>query len=135
MSNADLTLQIPDPLYQRLVTTAQAMGRSLEEIIIHALTVGSPPDWTDVPEEFQAELARLDRLDNDTLWQMAKSHQLRANMERYNQLLEKNQEEQLTPEEYLELKNFRYEADLFMLKKAQAAVLLRWRGERFSLNF
>ncbi|MGB5768859.1 MAG: hypothetical protein WBM32_03165, partial [Crocosphaera sp.] len=124
MSNADLTLQIPDPLYQRLVTTAQAMGRSLEEIIIHALTVGSPPDWTDVPEEFQAELARLDRLDNDTLWQMAKSHQLRANMERYHQLLEKNQEEELTPDEYLELENFRYEADLFMLKKAQAAVLL-----------
>ncbi len=135
MSNADLTLQIPDPLYQRLVTTAQAMGRSLEEIIIHALTVGSPPDWTDVPEEFQAELARLDPLDNDTLWQMAKSHQSLANMERYYQLLKKNQEEELTSDEYLELENFRYEADLFMLKKAQAAVLLRWRGERFSLNF
>ncbi len=134
MSNASVTLQIPDPLYQRLVNTAQAMGRSLEEIIIHALTVGSPPDWTDVPEEFQAELARLDRLDNDPLWQMAKSHQSLVNMERYNQLLEKNQQEELTPDEYLELEKLRYEADLFMLKKAQAAVLLRWRGERFSLN-
>lgn len=67
MKDASVTLQIPDPLYQRLVNTAQAVGRSLEEIMVHSLNVGSPSDWTDVPEEFQTELARLDRLDNDTL--------------------------------------------------------------------
>ncbi|MEA5511952.1 hypothetical protein VB715_19450 [Crocosphaera sp. UHCC 0190] len=134
MKDASVTLQIPDPLYQRLVNTAQAVGRSLEDIMVHALTVGSPPDWTDAPEEFQTDLARLDRLDNDTLWQIAQSHQSSANMERYNQLLEKNQEEELTQNEYFELEKLRYEADLFMLKKAQATVLLRWRGERFSIN-
>jgi hypothetical protein len=134
MSSASVTLEIPDLLYHHLVNTAQAVGRSLEEIILHALTVGSSPDWTDVPEEFQTELARLDRLDNDTLWQIAQSHQYKAEMEHYSQLLEKNQEEELTPAEHLELEKLRYAADLFMLKKAQAAVLLRWRGERFPIN-
>jgi hypothetical protein len=134
MSNASVTLQIPDTLYHRLVNTAHAVGRSLEDIMLHALTIGSPPDWTDVPEEFQAELARLDRLDNNTLWQISQSHQSSVEMERYNQLLEKNQEEELTPTERLEVEQLRYTADLFMLKKAQAAVLLRWRGEKFSLN-
>ena len=102
--------------------------------MVHALTVGSPPDWTDVPEQFQAELAKLDRLDNDALWQIAQSHKSSAELERYNQLLEKNQEEELTDTENLELQQLRFAADLFMLKKAQAAVLLRWRGEPFPIK-
>lgn len=134
MKEASVTLQIPDSVYHRLVNTAQAVGCSLEEIMVHALTVGSPPDWNDVPEEFQAELARLDLLDNNSLWQIAQSHQSLAEMEHYSQLLEKNQEDELTPTEQLELEQLRYAADLFMLKKAQAAVLLRWRGERFFIN-
>lgn len=134
MENSTVTLKIPDFLYYRLVNTASAVGRSLEEIMLHALMVGSPPDWIDVPEEFQSELSRLDRLDNDTLWQIAQRYQSVSEMNRYTQLLTKNQEEELTPTEQLELKQLRYEADLFMLKKAQAAVLLRWRGERVPLD-
>ncbi|WP_041934456.1 hypothetical protein [Gloeothece verrucosa] len=36
-------------------------------------------------------MARLDLLDNAALWLLAKSHQQAVEMERYNQLLEKNQ--------------------------------------------
>ncbi|MFM6198627.1 MAG: hypothetical protein ACKPE1_05695, partial [Dolichospermum sp.] len=51
-----------------------------------------------------------------------------ADMEEYNNLLEKNSSGRLTETERLNLISFRQEADLFMLRKAQAAVLLRWRG-------
>lgn len=40
---ATVTLQIPDRIYQRLVNTAHATKRPLEEVILHALEVGSPP--------------------------------------------------------------------------------------------
>jgi len=59
-----ITLQIPDTLYLRLVNTARAQSRSLEEVMLHALLVGSPPEWDDAPEEFQADLAALDKLDD-----------------------------------------------------------------------
>jgi hypothetical protein len=49
-------------------------------------------------------------------------------MEEYNNLLEKNSSSTLTETERLNLISLRHEADLFMLRKAQAAVLLRWRG-------
>jgi hypothetical protein len=49
-------------------------------------------------------------------------------MERYNILLERNQEGTLTDAERAELTALRTEADCFMLRKAQAAALLRWRG-------
>ena len=123
-----VTLQIPELLYQRLVNTAHATQRPLEEVMIHALQVGSPPTWDDVPPEFQADIAALDKLDDNTLWQIFHSRKTAADMERYNILLERNSSNTLTEAERLELIALRTEADSFMLCKAQAAVLLRWRG-------
>ncbi|MDX2241663.1 MAG: hypothetical protein NW224_13345 [Leptolyngbyaceae cyanobacterium bins.302] len=125
---APITLQLPERLYQRLVNTAQATQRPLEEVIIHALEVGSPPDWDDVPEEFQADLAALDRLNDEELWAIARGHQSSTEMTRYDELLNRNQEDALSNGEKLELTELRQAADTFMLRKAHAVVLLRWRG-------
>ena len=123
-----VTLQVPETLYQRLVNTARATKRSLEEVMLHALRVGSPPAWDDAPAEFQADLAVMDRLDDDALWKLARGRKTSAEMERYNALLERNKSGVLTEAERLELNALREEADRFMLRKAHAAVLLRWRG-------
>jgi hypothetical protein len=129
-----ITLQIPEPLYQRLVDTARATNRPLEEVTLHALKVGSPPDWTNVPDEFQVDLAALDRLEDEALWRIAQSHKSVVDMERYSLLLERsrlcrrNQEGMLTDTERAELIALRAESDRFMLLKAQAAALLHWRG-------
>ncbi|RCJ23471.1 hypothetical protein A6S26_02705 [Nostoc sp. ATCC 43529] len=128
MATETITLQIPEILYQRLVNTAHAQRRPIEEVIVHALQVGSPPEWNDVPEEFQADLAALDKLDDNSLWQIVRSHKTAEEMERYNFLLERNSSGNIADAEQLELMKLRHEADLFMLCKAQAAVLLRWRG-------
>jgi hypothetical protein len=70
----------------------------------------------------------LDKLDDNTLWQIFHSCKTIADMERYNILLEANSNGTITQAQKFELINLRHQADLFMLKKAQAAVLLRWRG-------
>jgi len=62
-----VTLQIPEALYQRLAIASGATQQSLEDVILQALQIGSPPTWKDVPEEFQTDLASLDRLGNGTL--------------------------------------------------------------------
>ncbi|MBD2495165.1 hypothetical protein [Nostoc sp. FACHB-280] len=128
MVTETITLQIPQILYQRLVNTAQAQRRPIEEVIVHALQVGSPPAWDDVPEEFQADIAALDKLDDNSLWQILRSCKTVEQMERYDWLLERNSSGSITDAEKLELMKLRHETDLFMLCKAQAAVLLRWRG-------
>jgi predicted transcriptional regulator len=128
-----ITLQLPDRLYQRLTNTAQAIQRPLEEVIVRALEVGAPPDWDDVPAEFQADLAALDRPDDAALWQIARSHKTVDEMTRYDELLERNQDGGLTDAQRLELMNQRKEADRFMLRKAQAAAILRWRGHQIPL--
>jgi len=127
---ATVTLQIPDPIYQRLINTANATGRSLEEVMLYALKVGSPPDWDNVPEEFKADLAALDRLEDEALWSIATARKASEEMVRYDELLERNQDRDLTQAEQLELMELRSQADLFMLRKAQATALLHWRGHQ-----
>jgi hypothetical protein len=126
--SAPITLQLPERLYQRLVNTAQATQRPLEAVIIRALEAGSPPDWDDVPEAFQADLAALDSLDDNALWVMARGHQSSDKMARYDELLDRNRETGLSEVERDELAQLRHDADAFMLRKAHAAILLRWRG-------
>lgn len=46
----------------------------------------------------------------------------------YDELLEKNKKAKLSETERLKLKQFPIQTDQFMLCKAHAAALLRWRG-------
>ena len=128
MSVESVTLEVPERIYRRLENTAEAMRRSIEEIMLHSLDVGSPPVWDDVPAEYQAELASLDRLEDDALQQISRSAKNSEQMKRYDELLSRNQDSALSTNEKIELQNLRQEAELFMLRKAHAAALLRWRG-------
>ena len=128
MSTSTITLEIPNNIYQRLVDTASATKRPLEDIIIQSLKVGQPPIWDNIPDEFKADLANLDSLDDQKLWEIAISQKKPQDLEKYDQLLSKKQTENLTESEELELNQMRHESELFMLRKAQSAALLHWRG-------
>jgi len=128
MATQTVTLQLPESLYTRLQQAARATRRSLDDVLLHAVQVGSPPRWDDAPAEFQADLAALDRLDDDTLWRIARSRKSEADMERYQDLLDKNANDRLSANERDELAGLRIEFDRSMLCKAHAAALLRWRG-------
>lgn len=124
----EVVLPLPESVYLRLQLVAQATQQSLTDVLLHAVRVGSPPGWEDVPAEFQADLAMLDRLNDDALWKIARSRQTEDDMLRYQELLDKIASKALTESERLELTELRTEADRFMLRKAHAAALLRWRG-------
>lgn len=124
----NVRLDIPEIVYRRLENTARAMRRSVEEVMLYALKVGSPPSWEDVPPEFQADLAVMDLLEDDALWPIARGKKDPASLQRYDELLARNQDNLLTDSEKQELQQLRTEADRFMLRKAHAAALLHWRG-------
>ena len=128
MLTQDVTISLPEPLYLRLQQVAQGTKQSLAEVIIRAVQIGSPPSWEDAPAEFQADLAALDRLDDEALWRIARSSQLSAEITRYQELLDKNSNRALSLAEGQELAQLRKAADRFMLRKAYAVDLLRWRG-------
>ena len=122
-----VTLELPDELYLRLKQTANSMGQSFEKVVLRAVNVGSPPSWGDVPAELQADLASLDRLDDDSLWVVAREKD-ESDKKRYEELLRKNADSTLLASEKEELAILRHGADVFMLRRAQAVSILRWRG-------
>jgi hypothetical protein len=130
MTTRTVKLRLPESLYIRLQQAADATRRPLDDILLHAVQVGSPPMWDDAPAEFQADLAALDRLDDEALWCIARSRKSDTEMERYQELLDKNANGTLAAEEREELVKLRIEYDRFMLRKAHAAALLRWRGHQ-----
>lgn len=128
MSNATVTLDLPDALYQRLRGTALATKQPLEHVMLRALSLGSPPAWDDAPPEFQIDLAGLDKLDDDALWVIARSRRTAAELTRNDELLARNAAGRITEPERAELERQRHDLDLFVLRKAHSAALLRWRG-------
>jgi NADP-dependent 3-hydroxy acid dehydrogenase YdfG len=123
-----VTLKIPDEMYQRLELNAQATQCSIEAILALVLKVGSPPQWDDVPEEFQPDLQDLDGLTDEALHQLASASKIECELDHYDDLLEINATGSLPMSEQQELESLRKESERFMLRKAQAAVLIRWRG-------
>jgi hypothetical protein len=128
MSTRAITLHLPNSLYTHLEQTARAAKRSLNDILLQTIKVGSPPRWDDVSAEFQPDLAALHHLDDGTLWKIARSYQREKEMAHYYMLLDKNASDSLSANERQELDSLRTEADRFMLRKAHAAALLKWRG-------
>ena len=125
-----ITLTLPEIIYERLRQAALAMRLPLDDVLVHALQVGSPPSWEDAPAQFQPDLAALDRLSDDDLWRIMRSTQLNQNWSRHHELLEENANGTITPSGRAELERLRTEADRFVLRKAHAAALLRWRGQQ-----
>ena len=128
MAVETVKLDIPEFVYRRLENTAKAMRRSVEDVMLYALKVGSPPTWDDVPPAFQAELAVMDRLEDDALWSLTRSKKEPAELQRYDELLARHQDNLLTDVEKQELQQLRIATDRFVLRKAHAAALLHWRG-------
>ena len=128
MQTQDVMIHLPEALYTRLEQVAQATQQSLQDVLLRAVQAGSPPSWEDAPSEFQADLASLDRLDDGTLWEIARGSQIDQDMTIYQELLDKNANGTLSPTERIELAQLRADADRFLLRKAYAVDLLRWRG-------
>jgi hypothetical protein len=76
------------------------------------------------------ELVELEDLDNDNLRQVLLETVAIEQQEELDTLLHKNQAGELTQAEQEKLAHLQQAADRIMLRKARAAVLLRFRGQR-----
>ncbi|MTJ06751.1 hypothetical protein [Anabaena sp. UHCC 0204] len=93
--------------------------------------INAPPAVDYAPLELQGELMAMQELTIEDLLTIAESQVPESQQELHLQLLEKNQNNQLSESDKLLLKSLRVSADYLMLKKAYAYALLKWKG--FSL--
>ena len=92
------------------------------------IRINAPPAIDYAPLELQGELIAMQELTIEELLTIAQSRVPESQQELHLQLLEKNQNNQLSESDRLLLKPLRVSADYLMLKKAYAYALLKWKG-------
>lgn len=124
-----ITLTLPDTLYAPIARIAQSREESVEIVLLNALQA-SLPSVDSLPAALRNELIYLETLDNHQLRLVLLELVPKEDQEAIEVLLLKNQAEGLDGDEQVILDSLQAEADKVMLRKARAAILLRFRGER-----
>ncbi len=130
MNMIEVSLSLPQDLYDHLQRVAQAANQPLPDLLVQILRTGAPPDWTQAPAELQAELAALHALDDAELAEVAQSERSAGEVTRHEGLQEKNVDRALNASERAELAALEAAADHFAWRKSQAFALLRWRAQQ-----
>jgi hypothetical protein len=124
-----ITLTLPDDVLQPVQRVAQATQQSVEELLVTALQAALPT-LEGLPPDVMQDLVALESLDDQALWRVMLETVPLDQQHRLHDLLLRNQAGMLTASEHAQLSGLQQQADLVMLRKARAAVLLRFRGKR-----
>lgn len=124
-----LTINLPDPVFQQLRTTAELTQQSLGDLVRQSIASNLPPNISKAPPEIQSDLLQMQTLSVEELRRIASAQISPDQQNEYVSLLEKNSEETLSTSEQARLEELRILADQLMLKKAHACALLGWRGK------
>lgn len=127
MSQA-ITLNLPDNIFQPIARVAQATRLPVEELVLTALQASLPP-LEGLPDEVSENLSALETLDEQSLRNVMLETVPVESAEQIHDLLERQQLGSLDNSEQIQLDSLQRQADLVMLRKARAAVLLRFRGK------
>jgi hypothetical protein len=124
-----ITLAIPDSLYSHVRRLAQASSKPVETVLLTALRT-SLPSLDGLPADMIGELTDLENRNSDGLREVLSETVPQDRQEMIESLLYRNQLGIISHAEREHLASLQHEADRVMLRKARAAVLLRFRGER-----
>jgi hypothetical protein len=123
-----ITLHLSEDIYWRLQSMAQATHQSLEAVVSQTIQGNLPPVVDDLPAEWRNDLVELQRLPDAALWAITHETLPAEQWRRHQELLEQNQNGNLTQAEQEELVNLRTAADRFVFRRSYALALLKWRG-------
>jgi len=128
MSGRTITVTLPEVLYERVKITAEASARSVEEVCTQSIALSLPELEGDLPLEIRLELAALPLLSDAELENIAHGLMNEENQARLEMLAEVQKQRPLTTAEEPMLAQLLEEAQLLMLRKAEAYRLLARRG-------
>jgi hypothetical protein len=124
-----ITIHVPDSFFQPIQRLAQATNQPVEQLLLNALRASLPP-LEGLPADVTEDLTTLETLDDQALRLVMLQSVASEQAERIHDLLNERQIRSLSIEEEEELARLQSQADLVMLRKARAAVLLRFRGQQ-----
>lgn len=127
--NDPIVLTIPDDISDRARQIAASAALPVEQVLLDYLK--TLPVTPALPADVQAELNALHFLSDDALWAMAREQMPEDVQARAGDLMDKNTRGAIGENERTELEQLVERGDRLMLRKAEAAAILRERGFTF----
>jgi hypothetical protein len=124
-----VTLELPETIFLPAQRMAEAIQKPLADLLVRALKA-SLPSLEGLSPLLIADLVDLEKLDNKALRHVMLRQVPASRQRKLNRLLDKNKSGKLSESERAETTALQNEADRLMLRKARAAVLLRFRGQQ-----
>ncbi len=131
MSAQAITLQLPIPLYERFKRRAHEARRTVEAELLDAVAHAAP-ETEELPPDLAESLAQLVALEDEALWQLARSHPSREESTELEDLHLKRQSEGLSPQESARTASLIARYERAMVLRAHAARVLNERGHDVS---
>jgi plasmid stability protein len=128
MAGRSVTVELPDDLYERLQRRAVESQRSLGDEVIEVLRASEPPEDDGIRTGLEAELTRLETLDDASLWKIARRRIFVRKSRRMESLNFKRQDCGLNAAERRVSEQLLAEFDRHMLIRAHVLLLLKQRG-------
>jgi glycerophosphoryl diester phosphodiesterase len=125
-----ITIELSDTLFDQLKRTAELTQRPLERLVTQSLVQTITPLIEDIPADYQRDVYPLLEMDENALRAETQRVFPAEQWAAYEALLTKKKDAPLTNAEAAQLAQLRRQADLLMLRKGYAALLLQRRGHR-----
>lgn len=127
MTTQEVTLTLPESVYDQIRRAAEKAHRPLAELLVEAV-IAAAPAMEPSAGPLRTALAQLSYLNDAALWQAARATMPERQRERLEALHFKQQREGLTTEEHKEEQMLLALYHETVLVRAQAALLLQQRG-------
>lgn len=127
MAARAVTLHLPAPLYDQLQRRAEEAHRSVEAELLEVVSTAVPLE-EQLPDDLSEAVSALEALNDDELWQSARTKLPEETVERLEELHFERQRRELTMAENEELSSLVRQYERTMLVRAHAAMLLKQRG-------
>jgi hypothetical protein len=126
MTVQEITLHVPERVYDQIRRAAERTHRSIDDILLEAL-IAAAPTMLESPA-VRSSFAQLTFLNDAALWQAARATMQSDQRERLEALHDKQQREGLSTAEHDEEQVLLGLYREMVLLRGQAAVLLKRRG-------
>lgn len=123
-----VVLRLSDTLYQQLHRAAELAQLPMESIVEQSFSHSLPPLLEEIPAEYQPDVYPLLQMSSQQLLKEVSRVFPAHRWRQYEYLLAAKRVRPLQPEEVERLAALRHEADVLVLRKSYAAVLLKRRG-------
>jgi hypothetical protein len=132
MSAHAITLELPGPLYEHFKRRVERTHRSLEAELLDAVASGASVEDDEISPELLAELDAMTDLADKELWKIARKTMAPAAGRQLEALHSKQRDEGLDVDEDADRRKLIQDYERSMLRRAQAARLLKERGHDVS---